>query len=398
MKRVAVTGLGVLTANASTIAEFRDTLVQGRVAIAPCPIGGLVARDMPLARIDDNMLAASGVDLSSRFDRLSHLALVAAREAMEMAGLEKGSAELADATILFGTALGGGNTLEEGYRRYFRDGRKPHPFSVPKIMPSAPAAALSIAWGIKGPSSTVSSACSSSSAAIAAGCSAILSGEAEVVVSGGTESALTETILLGWDQLKVVSSDTCRPFSATRKGMVLGEGAAVVILESEGHARARGARILGYVAGTGASSDAADLVKPSQEGQVEAIRRALKRAGIGPQDIGYVNAHGTGTRQNDIVEAATIRAIFGANPPPVSSTKSIHGHTIAAAGAIEGIATLLALEGQFAPPTMNFEEPDPECPLDVVPNASRPVSAEFALSNSFAFGGHNVALILQKAE
>ncbi|MFP1632767.1 beta-ketoacyl-[acyl-carrier-protein] synthase family protein [Zhengella sp. ZM62] len=398
MRRVAITGLGVLTANASSIAEFRDTLLEGRVGIAPRPIGGLVGRDMPLACIDDAVMAASGVELSPRFDRLAHLALIAAKEAMATAGLEKGSAELAEATILFGTALGGGNTLEEGYTRYFKDGRKPHPFSVPKMMPSAPAAALSMAWGIKGPSSTVSSACSSSSAAIAAGCSAILSGEADIVVSGGTESALTETILLAWEQLKVVSTDTCRPFSATRKGMVLGEGAAVVILEAEDHARARGAQILGYVAGTGATSDAADLVKPSQEGQVEAIRRALKRAGIGPRDIGYINAHGTGTRQNDIVESATIRAVFGDEPPPVSSTKSIHGHTIAAAGAIEGTATLLALLGQFAPPTMNFEEPDPECPLDVVPNASRALSMEYALSNSFAFGGHNVALIFQKAE
>lgn len=397
MRRVAVTGIGILTANASTVAGFRDTLLEGRVGIRPHAVAGPAARTMALARIDDAAMAASGVELSPRFDRLAHLALVAAVEAMATAGLEKGDPELAEATILFGTALGGGNTLEEGYARYFKEGRKPHPFSVPKIMPSAPAAALSMAWGIKGPSSTISSACSSSSAAIAAGCSAILAGEAEIVVSGGTESALTETILLAWEQLKVVSPDTCRPFSATRKGMVLGEGAAVVILESEAHARARGATILGYVAGSGATSDAGDLVKPSQEGQVAAIRRALKSAGIGPEQIGYINAHGTGTRQNDIVEAATIRDVFGDTPPPVSSTKSIHGHTIAAAGAIEGLATLLALQGQFAPPTMNFEAPDPDCPLDVVPNESRPLSMEFALSNSFAFGGHNVSLVFQKA-
>ncbi|WP_439814135.1 beta-ketoacyl-[acyl-carrier-protein] synthase family protein [Zavarzinia sp. CC-PAN008] len=399
MRRVAITGVGAMSALGLDHPAMKAALAAGRPAIGPIEgdvaqlagpkAAGQVRGFDPLAHFEERRL--------STLDRVSQFAVVTAREALAASGLV---AEPSRTAVVIGTGAGGLVTIDESYKRLYADkNQRPHPFSVPKLMVSAAASQVSMDLGLTGPAFVLSSACSSANHALGEALWLIRSGRADAALAGGTEAPLTNGTLRGWDALRVMAPDTCRPFSKGRKGMILGEGAAVFVLEEWEAAKRRGANILAELAGYGLSADAADLVAPSQAGAEAAIRGAIADAGLGLSDIGYINAHGTGTPLNDPTESAAIRAIFGASTDrlPVSSTKSMHGHALGAAGALELVAALLALTDGVIPPTANFLEPDPACPLDVVPNEPRRAEVRAALSNSFAFGGLNAVLALRKA-
>lgn len=400
MRRVAVTGLGTVSPAGITVAGAWDAVAAGRSAI-----GAL--ENLPLERLTVRVAAqVRDFDPSSHFsrkqasmmDRVSQFAVVAARQAVADAGLASGSAALAGAMCILGVAVGGLNTLDDAFHALYAENRtRLHPLTIPRLMVSAPASQISMDLGIRGLSFAVASACASGTHAIGQALRAIRAGEAAVVVTGGAESCVTVGTLMGWEALRVLSFETCRPFSRNRDGLVLGEGAAVLVLEEWEQAVARGARIYAEVSGFGANADAGDLTSPDAESVAAAMRLAMADAGVTASRIGYINAHGTGTMMNDLVESTAIRAVFGETPPPVSSTKGVMGHSLGAAGAIEAMVTALALHHQIVPPTANCDEPDPAIGLDVVAEGARAVAFEHALSNSFAFGGLNAVLALRRS-
>ena len=399
MRRVAVTGIGAISALGKNVAEFSAALRAGRPGIRPIE---LVDRsklrfkngaEVPGYRPEDYL---SGKE-ANMIDRFAQFALLAAREAMAQSGLEKGDEALHRATIT-GSCVGGQSTEDDGFADLYLKGRpRVNPLTIPKTMANAGASRISLEYGVHGAVYTISTACSSSNHAVGQAFWAVRSGATEIAITGGSEAMFSMGILKAWEAMRVVSPDTCRPFSKDRRGLILGEAGAMLVLEPLDRARARGARILGEIVGFGMSSDAHHLTQPSVEGPVMALEQALADAGLAPEQIGYINAHGTGTMANDPTESSAIRAVFGrhADGMPVSSTKSMHGHTLGAAGALEAVATLISLNEGFFPPTANFQEPDPECDLDVVPNEAREGVAEYALSNSFAFGGLNAVLVIR---
>lgn len=321
-------------------------------------------------------------------DRFAQFALVAAAEAMRNAGLSTADA------IVTGCSAGGQDAMDAGFVDLYRkNSPRVNPMMVPRVMSSGAASHIAMQYGITGPVYSVSTACSSSNHAIGQAFWMIRNGVCSTAITGGCESVFSYGFLKAWEAMRVVSSDTCRPFSKDRKGLILGEGAAMLVLESLEAAVARGATIYGEIIGFGMSSDAHHVTQPSADGPVRAMRAALADAGI--ERVDYINAHGTGTAANDATEASAIRALLP-EPPLVSSTKSMHGHALGAAGALEAIATVLALRHGAIPPTANFMEFDPECDLDVVPNEPRRISIETALSNSFAFGGLNAVLAFRQ--
>jgi nodulation protein E len=267
-------------------------------------------------------------------------------------------------------------------------------------MINAPCSHITMEHGITGPSFVVASACSSANHAIGVAFHMVRAGMTEAAVTGGTEAVFTFGTIKGWEALRVMAPDTCRPFSRDRKGMVLGEGAAILVIETREHALARGAEILAEIIGFGATSDASDIVLPAVEGAAGAMAACLKDAGLAPGAVDYVNAHGTGTAANDVTETKALHLVFGehARKLAISSTKSMHGHTLGAAGAIELAATILGMRGGFIPPTANYLAPDPQCDLDYVPNEARNARIEVAISNSFAFGGHNASVAVRRAD
>lgn len=296
---------------------------------------------------------------------------------------------------MLGTSGGGLTTQDENYRAVYEEGKnRVHPFIVPKLMNNAACSHVSMQWNIKGPSFTVASACASSNHAMGQAFWFVRSGMAPVMVTGGSESMLCFGGIKAWEGLRVMSKDGCRPFSANRNGMVQGEGAGIFVFEDYEHARARGAEILAEVVGAAMSSDAADIVMPSKQGAARAMQGALADAGLAPEKVGYINAHGTGTAANDKTECAAVADVFGAHADRlmISSTKSMHGHVIGGTGAIEALSCIMALRDGVIAPTINYDEPDPECALDVVPNAAREARVEAVLSNAFAFGGLNAVL------
>jgi nodulation protein E len=304
------------------------------------------------------------------------------------------------AAIVTGSCVGGQSTEDIGFQELYKFARnRVHPLTIPKTMANAGASHISMEFGITGPSFTISTACSSAGHAIGQAFQMIRTGQTDLAITGGSEATFSVGILKAWEAMRVVSPDTCRPFSKDRRGMILGEGGAMLVLEPLEAAVARGVRIHAEIVGCGMSSDACHITQPSSEGAARAMRAALRDAGLRPEQIGYINAHGTGTAANDSSEAAAIRAVFGAHVDrlAVSSTKSMHGHTLGAAAALEGLATVLALRDGVLPPTANFNERDPECDLDVIPNQAREAQVEWALSNSFAFGGLNAVLALRRA-
>ena len=402
MPRVAVTGLGMISALGLNVPENWDALSAGRSGIGPITSvdssklkfknGAEVRRFVP-----EQHFPGSSVDM---LDRFAQFAVVAAREAIQNAGLEF-TVELKERTaVVTGSCLGGQNSQDAEFVELYREGRpRVHPLTIPRTMSNAGASHISMEFGLRGPVFTISTACSSSNHAIGQAFHIIRSGMAEVAITGGSEAPFSYGLLKAWEAMRVISPETCRPFSHDRKGMILGEGAGMLVLESMDHAQARGAKIFGEVVGFGMSSDAEHITKPSPQGAALAIKNALRDAGVTPEQIGYINAHGTGTPVNDPMETAAIRSVFGENARTlkVSSTKSMHGHALGAAGALEAIATVLALKTGVIPPTANFNEPDPECDLDVVPNQARSDQVEYAVSNSFAFGGLNAVLVFRKA-
>jgi nodulation protein E len=402
-RRVAVTGIGVISALGHNAQEFWQALAAGCSGIAP-----LEAVDRALLRFANGAEVrnyAPGQYFDEKelglLDRFAQFGVIAAREAIAAAGVTW-TARLREATaIITGSCVGGQTTEDEGFVNLYRNNiPRVNPFTIPRTMENAAASRISLESGVVGPTYTISTACSSSNHAIGQAFWMVRSGAAEMAITGGSEAVFSLGFLKAWEAMRVVSPDTCRPFSRDRRGLILGEGAAMLVLEPLDAARARGAAILGEVAGFGMSSDAFHITQPSPDGAARAMRAAISDAGAQPNDIGYINAHGTATVANDAAETTAIRKVFGehADRLRVSSTKSMHGHTLGAAGAIEAAATLLALRNGILPPTANFNQPDPACDLDVVPNVARPAAIEFALSNSFAFGGLNAVLAFRRFE
>ncbi len=355
-------------------------------------IGAQVRGFAPEAHFDRSRLGL--------YDRFTQFALVSARQAMAEAGLDAVPGDPTRWGCIIGTAGGGNETVNEAFRAVFAEGRnRVHPFTVPRLMHNAAASHVAMDWGLMGPSFAVATACASSNHALGLACQMIRHGMADGMLAGGAESMLNFGGLKAWEGLRVMSPDGCRPFAASRNGMVQGEGAGVFVLEERAAALARGAEILCEIKGFCMTSDASDIVMPSREGAVRAMRGALADAGVAADAVGYINAHGTGTAANDRTEAAAIAEVFGARTPeiPVSSTKAMHGHCIGATGAVELLACLMALREGVIAPTINHDRPDPDCPLDVVPNVARAARVEVVMSNAFAFGGLNAVLVLGKA-
>ncbi|MGE3342313.1 MAG: beta-ketoacyl synthase [Vicinamibacterales bacterium] len=394
---VVVTGLGCLSALGRTVDEFWSALEAGRCGIRP------ITRVPPdkvqigiAAEVDDSLVDAGEADRAA-CDRYSLFALAAAREAVHDAGLDFPNDEsLRRATaVVVASGVGGWDTLNQAFEDILvRGRRRPHPLTVPRLMISAATSHVSRTFGLTGPAFTISSACSSSTHAIGEAYWMIRTGRVRAAVVGGAESESSLTSHRAWEALRVLAPDTCRPFSRDRRGMVIGEGAGILVLERLEDARARGAHIYCELAGYGASADAGDLVAPDASGASAAITEALAMARLNTDDVDYINAHGTGTVVNDRTEVQAIRRAFGttADRLMVSSTKSMHGHALGAAGALEAVATVKTLEQQVVPPTINYLGPDPECDLDHVPHSARRTPVRAALSNSLAFGGLNAVL------
>lgn len=400
-RRVAVTGVGVVCAIGSSAAAFWDSLEAGRSGIGP--LSGFDADRLSIHRAaqvgDFDPAAHFEGGATAALDRFAAFAVVTARQAVEGAALPLVGPVLARTGVVTGSGIGGQVSLDEGFQRLYGEGRdRVHPLTVPRVMPNAGASHISMELGVRGPAFTTSTACSSSNHAIGLGYRMVRDGSLDVALVGGSEAPLSFGGLKAWEALRVVAPDTCRPFSADRRGLVLGEGGAILVLEPLETALDRGVEVLAEVVGFGMSADAHHITASSVEGPSAAMRGALADAGLEPERIGYINAHGTGTRLNDRVETAAIKEVFGdhAGRLAVSSTKSMHGHALGGAGAIEAAATVLALRSGVLPPTANFTEPDPECDLDVVPNEARARDVEYALSNSFAFGGLNAVLAFRK--
>ena len=403
MHRVAVTGIGVICALGRTADEFGRSLRQGRAGIGP-----IRSADCSALRFR-NGAEVPAYDHRTYFDdktadfmdRFAQFAVIAARESTKDAGIEWSPELLQNAAIITGSCVGGQSTEDLGFHNVYKMGlNRVHPLTIPKTMANAGASHISMEFGITGPSYTISTACSSASHAIGQAFWMVRSGAAPLAITGGSEAPFSFGILKAWEALRVVSPDTCRPFSKDRSGMVLGEGGAMLVLEPLDAARARGAQIHAEIVGFGMSSDASHITQPSAQGAARAMRAALCDAHITPEAIAYINAHGTGTQANDPTETAAIRSVFGAHADrlAVSSTKSMHGHALGAAGALEALAAILAMRDGFLPPTANFNEADPACDLDVVPNVSREADFEYSLSNSFAFGGLNAVLAFRSGK
>jgi nodulation protein E len=401
-QRVVVTGAGVLCALGHNCGEFWRALAAGQPGIRP-----LQAVDRGLLRFQ-NGAEVQGFDASRHFeekemgllDRFAQFGVVAAREAIAQAGIEWTGELRENTAIITGSCVGGQSTEDEGFVNLYRKNiPRVNPLTIPRTMENAAASRISLETGVVGPTYTVSTACSSANHAIGQAFWMVRSGAVRMAITGGSEAVFSLGFLKAWEAMRVVSPDTCRPFSKDRRGLILGEGGAMLVLEPLEAARARGAKIYGEITGFGMSSDAYHITQPSPDGAARAMRAALRDAAVQREEIGYINAHGTATQANDATETAAIRQMFGphADRLAVSSTKSMHGHTLGAAGAIEAVATLLSLCNGVLPPTANFTEPDPACDLDVIPNQARQMQVECALSNSFAFGGLNAVLAFRRA-
>lgn len=399
-RRVAITGLGAISALGLDVASFRQALLDGRAGIRPITAiepgqlrfaNGAEVPDYEPARHFD----AKTADM---LDRFAQFGVIAAREAVRDSGVALTPQRTA---VVTGCCVGGQATEDQGFVDLYQLKRpRVNPLTIPKIMGNAAASFISVEFGITGPAYTVSTACASANHAIGQAFWMVRSGMVDCALTGGSEAIFSYGFLKAWEAMRVVSPDTCRPFSKNRSGLILGEGGAMLVLEPLDAARARGATIYGEIVGFGMSADAHHITQPSREGPAAAMRACLEDARLSPEAIGYINAHGTGTAANDVTEARAIRDVFGphADRLPVSSTKSLHGHALGAAGALEAVATVLALRHGFLPPTANFVEPDPECDLDAVPNQARRQQVEAALSNSFAFGGLNAVLAFKRGE
>ena len=402
MRRVVITGSGTINALGHDVATTLEAMREGR-----CGIGPLNIRDVDRLAVkiggqvtDYDERAHYNRQQISLYDRFTQFTLLAAAQAIGEAGLTFSGALADRSGVVLGTSGGGLNTQDENYRAVYEEGKnRVHPFIVPKLMNNAAASHVSMQYNLRGPTFTVATACASSNHAMGQAFYMIRSGMADVMVTGGSESMLCFGGVKAWEGLRVMSKDACRPFSATRNGMVQGEGAGVFVFEDRDHALKRGAIILAEVAGFSMCSDASDIVTPSKQGAARAIAGALTDAKFNREDVGYINAHGTGTAANDKTECAAVADVFGAHADKlmISSTKSMHGHLIGGTGAVELLACIMALRDGIIAPTIGYEEPDPECALDIVPNVAREAKVTAVLSNAFAFGGLNAVIALKSA-
>lgn len=401
MNRVVITGLGVISAAGHNAADFWDRVSKGKPSIGPITtiptdtlnvkIGAEVAGFEPSDYFDKRQLGM--------LDRFSQFGLVAAREAVSDSGISFDGEAGERAAAIIGSGVGGQTTLDNSYYAIYAEKKtRVHPFTVPRLMINAATSHITMEHGMKGPAYSIASACSSANHAMGQAFLMVRSGMVDTAVTGGAEATITVGTMKGWEALRVMANDTCRPFSKGRTGMVLGEGAAVFVFETLDNARARGAKIYAEVVGHGLSSDAMDITLPDANGAARAIGGALKDAGLNPEDVDYVNAHGTGTAANDVTETRALKQVFGdlASKFAVSSTKSMIGHALGGAGALELAAVVLGMRDGIAPPTANYQEPDPECDLDYIPNEAREMEINVAISNSFAFGGLNAVVALRK--
>ena len=401
MRRVVITGAGTINPLGHDVPSTLEAMREGRCAIGPLDIrnverlsvriGAQISGYRPEDRFNRQQIAL--------YDRFTQLTLIAADEAIRQSGLDFSGELAASSGVVLGTSGGGLQTQDENYRVVYEEGKnRVHPFVVPRLMNNAACSHVSMEHNLKGPSFTVASACASSNHAMGQAFLYVRSGMAPVMVTGGSEAMLCFGGVKAWEGLRVMARDTCRPFSANRTGMVQGEGAGVFVFEEYEHARRRGAEVLAEVIGFAMSSDAGDIVMPSRAGAARAIRGAVADAGIDPGAVGYINAHGTGTAANDKTECAAVSEVFGSHADGLmmSSTKSMHGHLIGGTGAVELLACIMAVRDGVIAPTVNYDEPDPECALDVVPNEAREAKVDAALSNAFAFGGLNAVIALRR--
>lgn len=402
MRRIVITGQGCVSALGTTAVATWAAMREGQAGIGP-----LTGLDDPTLRTTI-AAQAQGFQALDHFDEkrlvlldpVSQMALVAAREAVAQSGI-RFEGELGERTaVIIGTGIGGASTQDQMARRlYGEKNPRVHPMAIVRVMPNAPASQISLEFGLRGPVFAVASACASSNHALGQALMLLQTGAADVALAGGAEACITVGTVKAWEAMRVMASDTCRPFSKGRQGLVLGEGAGVFVLETLEHAQARGATILAEFVGCGMSADAADIVMPDASGAARAMRAALAQGGLALDQVDYINAHGTGTQANDATETRAIRALFGAHADQlaVSSTKSMHGHALGGGGAIELVAAIGALREGVLPPTINYVAPDPDCDLNVVPNTAQQRPVRAVLSNSFAFGGLNAVVALQRA-
>jgi nodulation protein E len=402
VSRVVVTGLGAVSPVGHSAASYWDSLKQGASGIGPITQAAtpeeLTQKAASEVKDFDPLQHFAERQLST-LDRISQFAVVAAREAIAHAGITFDMPLSQRTATIIGTGVGGQTTHDESFRRvYLEKKTRVFPLTIPKLMVNAPASQISMFCGLRGPAFAVASACASATHAIGLAFHIVRSGQIDCAVTGGAEACITFGTVRGWEAMRVMAPDACRPFSIDRKGLVLGEGAAIVVLEPLERARARGAQILGEIVGFGMSADAADLTAPDLGGKTRAMVGALTDAKLTAEDIQYINAHGTGTAANDTAETQALHQVFGAHAKKlaVSSTKSMVGHALGAAGALELVATLLAVRDSVVPPTIGYLGRDPACDLDYVPNEARALAIDAALSNSFAFGGLNAVLAVRK--
>ena len=397
--RVAVTGIGSISSLGHDVGEIWASLQAGKSGIAPITQAPINEVNIKIAaevksydetkRFDDRELLV--------YDRYTQFALIAAKEAMTDSGVDfkKDAALGLETAVIIASGVGGWSTIDQAFYSLHKLGKpRAHPLTIPRMMISAAASQISMKYGLKGPAFCISSACSSSNHAIGEAYWMIRTGRAKAALAGGSEAEISLTSQRSWESLRVMASDTCRPFSKDRKGMVIGEGAGILVLERLDDAKKRGAKIYCEMAGYGLSADAGDIVMPDADGAARALRQALLSAELAPDGVDYINAHGTGTQLNDVTEVKAIKTVFGgaAKRLMVSSTKSMHGHALGAASALEAVATVKAIQDGVVPPTANYLGPDPDCDLDHVPNTARKAKIRAALSNSLAFGGLNAVV------
>ena len=410
-RRVVVTGLGVISSIGLDVETYWNSLLAGKSGIRPiagfdtagftCKIAGEIPQFDPRRWLDKRT--------TDRIDRFSQMGLIAAMQSVQDSGLDFEKEDRTRCGVIIGTGIGGLIEIEEQHKRLLERGpTRVSPFLVPKLMGNACAGQVSIHYGLQGPNLCATTACASSCHSIGIAFTTLRSGAADVILTGGSEAAITPLGMAGFCSAKALSTrndepeKASRPFDKDRDGFVMGEGSGILILEEYEHARRRGARIYAEVVGYGATDDACDIVQPdpSGTGACRSVQRALRRAGVEPDQVDYVNAHGTSTQLNDAAETRAVKAALGARAAtvPISSTKSMTGHLLGAAGGVEAIFSILAIRDRYVPPTINLDEPDPECDLDYVPNVGRSVPVDLALSTSYGFGGHNACLAFARVE
>ncbi len=400
-RNVVVTGMGVVSPIGADIKAYWDGLSSGKSGVIrrEYTLGENLSLTLPTAPVDglETRIANLGRELM-RADRFSQLAILAADEAIENAGLEIDDETGGRTACIVGTGIGGQTTFDNGYHAMLLEGKRPHPLTILKIIINAPASHMSIRYGARGPAFAISSACATGAHSIGVCADLIRNGSADVGLAGASEAVLSYGSLACWKAMHILAGETCRPFSKNRNGLVIGEGAGVLVLEEEERARKRGANILARVAGFGMNADGKDMINPAVEGAAGALSLAMDGVTVNDPHSVYVNAHGTGTLMNDPTESKAIRSVFGAGADEliVSSTKSMHGHLLGAAGGIESIAAILALREGVVPPTINYDEPDPDCDLNYAPNKAVERKLDLAVSNSFAFGGLNAVVAFAK--